>query len=56
MPRTMRIAVTVLALAAATPAVAGDGSVHPIVFGNTGALLGGSADGARLPAGEVRRR
>jgi hypothetical protein len=43
------------ALAAAAPAVApaDDGSSHPIVFGPYGYLLGGSARGAWLPAGEV---
>ena len=50
--RTLALA---CALAAAVPAVApaDDGSVHPIVFGPYGYLLGGSANGAWLPAGEV---
>ncbi len=50
--RTLALA---CALAAAAPvaAPAGDGSTHPIVFGPYGYLIGGSANGAWLPAGEV---
>lgn len=51
---TRLITLTFLAaLTVTAPAVADSGGVHPVVFGGTGMLLGGSANGKWLSANEM---